>query len=614
MKKIKSIIITSLVLGSALFFSTNVSAADYYAEYWNVGIGEKPAMPTSDPIATTTVSAIDFFWGDGSPAGVNSDGFVARYTKTVGSGFYDMTLTSDDGSRVYFDGVKVMDMWQDQGSLTMYDTHTVASSGPHTLIVEFYENAGGAELRFSYDLTVTAEYLAGPNGSISGTSTQYLVNGASSTAVTAVPNNGYRFVNWSDGSTMNPRIDSSLEENISVTANFVASPFTVVYLAGNGGSITGSTTQQILIGSSTSVVEAVPDTGYSFIRWNDGVTTTSRFEGNVSASATHTAEFLLNTFTVAYLAGTGGNIIGSSTQIIGYGLGGSEVSARASSGYHFTGWSDGLSSLSRQENNVITNKSLSANFERDISSTPVILPGAVGTGRSDVEISMNESQNIKLVTPSGTNVLAYINSRADFQAPESSKGWIPANHSFTVTNLDLASNILTLTISSNPQKISLRIGESRDIDLDSDTKEDVQIIFAGVYVNRAEITIKSLSSAHSGVKMPASSELSVTENLKKPTDFSKKAAIKEDGLVVGYLFKRDLKLGLRGSDVKELQKYLNQHGFLVAISGHGSVGLETDYFGMATKSALINFQKAKGISPALGYFGPITREVFNKIK
>lgn len=79
----------------------------------------------------------------------------------------------------------------------------------------------------------------------------------------------------------------------------------------------------------------------------------------------------------------------------------------------------------------------------------------------------------------------------------------------------------------------------------------------------------------------------------------------------GYQFTRDLELGDEGADVKELQKYLNQAGFVVASSGAGSAGHETTYFGPATQSALIKFQKAKNISPSAGYFGPKTRAYIN---
>ena len=72
-------------------------------------------------------------------------------------------------------------------------------------------------------------------------------------------------------------------------------------------------------------------------------------------------------------------------------------------------------------------------------------------------------------------------------------------------------------------------------------------------------------------------------------------------------FKRDVTLGSKGDDVKALQVWLNAHGYTIVSSGAGSPGKETNTFGGLTRAALIKFQKAKGINPASGYFGPKTR-------
>ncbi len=50
--------------------------------------------------------------------------------------------------------------------------------------------------------------------------------GEDGTAVTAVPDTGYHFVDWSDGSTANPRTDSNVTANVDVTANFAINTFT----------------------------------------------------------------------------------------------------------------------------------------------------------------------------------------------------------------------------------------------------------------------------------------------------------------------------------------------------------------------------------------------------
>ncbi len=72
-------------------------------------------------------------------------------------------------------------------------------------------------------------------------------------------------------------------------------------------------------------------------------------------------------------------------------------------------------------------------------------------------------------------------------------------------------------------------------------------------------------------------------------------------------FNRNLSVGLTGDDVKTLQMWLNAHGFTIAASGPGSMGMETSMFGGLTRAALVKFQLANHISPAVGFLGPITR-------
>lgn len=75
----------------------------------------------------------------------------------------------------------------------------------------------------------------------------------------------------------------------------------------------------------------------------------------------------------------------------------------------------------------------------------------------------------------------------------------------------------------------------------------------------------------------------------------------------GLTLSRNLYKTLTGEDVRTLQKFLNTHGYVIATNGAGSPGNETTYFGAATVSAVIRFQKANNISPAVGYIGAITR-------
>jgi hypothetical protein len=83
--------------------------------------------------------------------------------------------------------------------------------------------------------------------------------------------------------------------------------------------------------------------------------------------------------------------------------------------------------------------------------------------------------------------------------------------------------------------------------------------------------------------------------------------------IVNCNFTQDLYLGVTSPEVQCLQEYLNSAGFKVAASGPGSSGNETDYFGTLTQAAVIKWQEANGVSPAAGYFGPISRAAYEKI-
>jgi hypothetical protein len=99
-----------------------------------------------------------------------------------------------------------------------------------------YPTAARTDLNVTADVNATASfainqytlaYSAGANGSVTGTLTQVVNYGDAGTAVTASPNVGYLFSQWSDGSTTNPRIDVNVAANVTVSATFVLSPYTV---------------------------------------------------------------------------------------------------------------------------------------------------------------------------------------------------------------------------------------------------------------------------------------------------------------------------------------------------------------------------------------------------
>ena len=103
-------------------------------------------------------------------------------------------------------------------------------------------------------------------------------------------------------------------------------------------------------------------------------------------------------------------------------------------------------------------------------------------------------------------------------------------------------------------------------------------------------------------------DASVVANVKASLEGATKGSVTSNAVAA---FKSDLTVGSLGEQVRALQMLLNAKGFTVASSGPGSPGNETTTFGALTKAALIEYQKAKGITPAVGFFGPLTRAAIN---
>ena len=155
--------------------------------------------------------------------------------------------------------------------------------------------------------TYTLAYAADDHGSVQGDASQTVEHGADGTQVTAVPDDGYSFKQWSDGSVENPRTDQNVTADIDVTATFEINTYTLAYAADDHGEIQGETSQTVEHGADGTQVTAVPDDGYSFKQWSDGSVENPRTDQNVTADIDVTAAFEINTYTLAYAAGDHGS-------------------------------------------------------------------------------------------------------------------------------------------------------------------------------------------------------------------------------------------------------------------------------------------------------------------
>ena len=151
-----------------------------------------------------------------------------------------------------------------------------------------------AQFTITVPTTYTFTYSAGSHGTITGVSPQTVNAGSSGTAVTAVADSGYHFVNWSDSSTANPRTDINASGDISVSANFspdAPTTYTFTYSAGSHGTITGVSPQTVSAGASGTAVTPVANSGYHFVNWSDSSTANPRTDINASGNISVSANF-----------------------------------------------------------------------------------------------------------------------------------------------------------------------------------------------------------------------------------------------------------------------------------------------------------------------------------
>ena len=299
-----------------------------------------------------------------------------------------VTAIPDDGWA--FDG-----WWTGEGSLATYNasiTHQANSFivGDADYIAQF--RWLGNTYTFDYGV-----YTDG--GSLRGETWQGgVIEGDRGTPVEAVPDEGYVFVRWSDGRTDNPRTDVATS-NVFVEAIFAREEtqqqFTLTYMAGEGGSITGETSQTVLYGESGTAVTAVPEEGYVFVRWSDGVTTATRTDSNVTSDITVTAEFRRIELTLTYTAGTGGSITGETSQTVLYGESGTAVTVVPEEGYVFVRWSDGVTTATRTDSNVTSDITVTAEFAPDADYKP--FAGGDGSEGNPYQIdSVRRLRNMEL--------------------------------------------------------------------------------------------------------------------------------------------------------------------------------------------------------------------------
>ncbi len=134
--------------------------------------------------------------------------------------------------------------------------------------------------------TYIVEFGAQTGGKIYGNLYQTVEEGGSSQKVEVIADNGYYFVGWADIGdetndetiTQSERIIENVKKDYYCYAMFERRTFQVEFIVGENGEVEGELVQSGKFEDETLNVTAVPNVGYRFVGWSDGVTEPTRKE------------------------------------------------------------------------------------------------------------------------------------------------------------------------------------------------------------------------------------------------------------------------------------------------------------------------------------------------
>ncbi len=185
-------------------------------------------------------------------------------------------------------------------------------------------------------------------------------------------------------------VDDGAGTDAEIVQVVVNTAYTITAVAGTGGQVrlgdyalpAASITETIASGSDSSLLYALPATGYSFSQWDDTVTANPRCFENVAANQSIAAEFTANTYTVTFLSTSGGTITGTPNQSVAHDGSCTEVIAVALNGYSFIQWTRNGTAYSSQNALTVSNITNAASFNAVFqvnASAPTIVKNDSGS-------------------------------------------------------------------------------------------------------------------------------------------------------------------------------------------------------------------------------------------
>ena len=218
----------------------------------------------------------------------------------------------------------------------------------------------------NYTINVSANPREG--GTVTGGGTYQ--QGQSCT-ITATPNNGYTFINWTENGNVvstNANYTFTVNSNRTLVANFTLQQYTITALVDPSQWAGGVEGGGVYTYGQSCTLTATPTVPYIFVNWTKNgvqVSTNATYTFTVTESATYVAHFVVESFTITAFANPteGGVVTGSGIYET---LDECTVTATANEGYDFVNWTENGNVVSTDAAYTFTvtgNRTLVANFE-----------------------------------------------------------------------------------------------------------------------------------------------------------------------------------------------------------------------------------------------------------
>jgi len=329
--------------------------------------------------------------------------------------------------------------------------YSVVAAGYQTVNVNNYQVDGDATIPVvmslnNYQINLNASPSAG--GSITG---QGSYQHGQKVNITANPNTGYAFTNWTEnGNVVSSQASYSftVTANTTLTANFSLNTHNITLNASSsaGGSVTGAGNYEH---GQTATITASPNTGYTFTNWTENgnvVSSQASYSFTVTSNRTLTANFSLNAHNIALNASpsAGGSVTGAGNYDHGQTA---TISASSNTGYTFTNWTENGNVVSSQASysfTVTVNRTLTANFSLNahnvtLNASPSAGGSVTGAGNYDhgQTATITASPNTGYTFTNWTENGNVVSSQAEYSFEASNSRNLTANFSQNAVSISL---------------------------------------------------------------------------------------------------------------------------------------------------------------------------------